>query len=64
MGASYVAEGKYVYLWRKNAGRWELILDITNQTEPVYEDFVGDELTEEEFSAEEPSEDEFVQPFP
>jgi ketosteroid isomerase-like protein len=64
LGAPYVAEGKYVYLWRKNAGRWELILDITNQTEPVYEEFVGDELAEEEFSTEELSEDEFVQPFP
>jgi ketosteroid isomerase-like protein len=37
MGAPFVAEGKYVYLWRKNNDRWELILDITNQTEPYYE---------------------------
>ncbi len=37
IGAPFVAEGKYVYLWRKNEGRWELILDITNQTEPDYE---------------------------
>ena len=43
LGAPYVAEGKYVYLWRKNAGRWELILDITNQTEPDYEEMVEDE---------------------
>ena len=42
LGAPYVAEGKYVYLWRKNAGRWELILDITNQTEPDYEEVVED----------------------
>jgi ketosteroid isomerase-like protein len=44
LGAPFVAEGKYVYLWRKNAGRWELILDITNQTEPVYEELLEDEL--------------------
>ncbi len=38
IGAPFVAEGKYVYLWRKNGGRWELILDITNKTEPDYEE--------------------------
>jgi ketosteroid isomerase-like protein len=43
MGAPYVAEGKYVYLWRKNAGRWELILDITNQSPTEYEELVEDE---------------------
>lgn len=37
IGAPFVAEGKYVYLWRKNGGRWELILDITNKTEPYYD---------------------------
>ncbi|MGI9291476.1 MAG: YybH family protein [Gammaproteobacteria bacterium] len=37
LGAPYVAEGKYVYLWRNNNGRWELILDMTNETEPAYE---------------------------
>jgi ketosteroid isomerase-like protein len=44
LGAPFVAEGKYVYLWRKNAGRWELILDITNHTEPVYEELLEDEF--------------------
>jgi ketosteroid isomerase-like protein len=39
LGAPYLAEGKYLYLWRHNNGRWELILDITNQTEPLYEDY-------------------------
>ena len=39
-----MAEGKYVYLWRKNAGRWELILDISNQTEPVYEALLEGEM--------------------
>ncbi|MCP4002475.1 MAG: DUF4440 domain-containing protein [Gammaproteobacteria bacterium] len=43
LGAPYVAEGKYVYLWRKQAGRWELILDITNQTEPDYEEMIEEE---------------------
>ena len=43
LGAPYVAEGKYVYLWRKNAGRWELILDITNQSPTDYEELVEDE---------------------
>lgn len=46
LGAPYVAEGKYVYLWRKNAGRWELILDITNQTEPDYEEQVEAEAAD------------------
>lgn len=79
LGAPYVAEGKYVYLWRKNAGRWELILDITNQTEPVYEDFTGEdfvgeglveedlageELVQDEFGTEELPVDESAQPFP
>jgi ketosteroid isomerase-like protein len=45
LGAPFVAEGKYVYLWRKNADRWELILDISNQTEPVYEALLEDELS-------------------
>ena len=45
LGAPFVAEGKYVYLWRKNAGRWELILDISNQTEPVYEELLEDALS-------------------
>jgi ketosteroid isomerase-like protein len=49
LGAPYIAEGKYVYLWRNNNGRWELILDITNQTEPAYEE----ELIEEEFTEKE-----------
>jgi ketosteroid isomerase-like protein len=43
LGAPYVAEGKYVYLWRKNAGRWELILDITNQSPTEYEELVEGE---------------------
>jgi len=42
LGAPFVAEGKYVYLWQKNNGRWELILDITNQTEPDYIDESSD----------------------
>jgi ketosteroid isomerase-like protein len=44
LGAPFVAEGKYVYLWRKNAGRWELILDISNRTEPVYEALLEGEM--------------------
>jgi ketosteroid isomerase-like protein len=48
LGAPFIAEGKYVYLWRNNNGRWELILDITNQTEPAYEE----ELVEEELNEE------------
>jgi ketosteroid isomerase-like protein len=51
LGAPYVAEGKYVYIWRHNAGRWELALDITNQTEPDYQDY--EEWLEEESSEEE-----------
>lgn len=46
IGAPFVAEGKYVYLWRKNGGRWELILDITNQTEPDYEELAEAESFE------------------
>jgi ketosteroid isomerase-like protein len=38
IGAPYIAEGKYVFLWKKNAGRWELILDISNETDPFYDD--------------------------
>ena len=52
LGAPYVAEGKYVYLWRHNAGRWELILDITNQTEPDYQEY--EEWLEEEYLEEVP----------
>ena len=48
LGAPYVAEGKYVYVWRYNAGRWEVILDMTNQTEPDYQDY--EEWLEEEYS--------------
>ena len=42
LGAPFVAEGKYVFLWRKNEDRWEVILDITNQTEPYYENLETD----------------------
>ena len=59
LGAPYVAEGKYVYLWRYNAGRWELILDITNQTEPDYEEY--DESVEAEDEAEGISAEEIIQ---
>ena len=52
LGAPYVAEGKYVYVWRNNNGRWELILDITNQTEPLYEELTefGEEDLPEDLS--------------
>lgn len=56
LGAPYIAEGKYVYLWRNNNGRWELILDITNQTEPLYEDYeesIQAEEAEADLTAEE-----------
>ena len=36
MGAPFIAEGKYVYVWRKNQGRWELILDITNESDAMF----------------------------
>lgn len=51
LGAPYVAEGKYVYLWRNNAGRWELILDMTNQTEPVYEEDIEEQADQAETEA-------------
>ena len=41
-----------MYLCRKNAGRWEIILDITNRTEPFYEESVSGELAEEELTEE------------
>ena len=37
IGAPYVAEGKYVFVWQKNGDEWEVILDISNQTEPYFE---------------------------
>jgi ketosteroid isomerase-like protein len=52
LGAPFIAEGKYVYLWRNNNGRWELILDITNQTEPAYEEELSEEVWIEEDVAE------------
>ena len=52
LGAPFIAEGKYVYLWRNNNGRWELILDITNQTEPAYEEELTEEVWIEEGVAE------------
>ncbi len=42
LGAPFLAEGKYVYLWRNNDGRWEVVLDITNQTEPDFVDEASD----------------------
>jgi ketosteroid isomerase-like protein len=55
LGAPFVAEGKYVYVWRNTNGRWELILDITNQTEPLYEEW-SDEAGEESIEDLSPSE--------
>ena len=59
LGAPYIAEGKYVYVWERRNDRWELILDITNQTEPdyeAYEEWIDDEYEDEEYE-EEPGQD-------
>lgn len=50
LGAPYIAEGKYVYVWERRDDRWEMILDITNQTEPdyaAYEEWLDEEYVDE-----------------
>ena len=35
----YAAEGKYASVWRKSfAGRWQVVLDVSNQNEVPYAD--------------------------
>lgn len=38
-GLIYAAEGKYANVWRKSsAGRWQVVLDVSNQNEVPYAD--------------------------
>lgn len=37
-GQLYAYEGKYANVWRRNAGGWEVLLDISNQNEPPFPD--------------------------
>lgn len=65
LGAPYIAEGKYVYVWERRDDRWELILDITNQTEPdyeAYEEWLDEEYEEESGQGMELSEPAAVNP--
>ena len=51
LGAPFISEGKYVFVWRMIDGEWKLVLDISNESDFLLEgeriELLADPMQEE-----------------